>query len=106
MPRLLQHGIGDFADAVADKIHRRRSGKIEIALAIGVPDDKRPPRGRPLDTAYETSAATRRSEAASALQWDRTQWGLSSAAYGSVKMCGQPLFQAVDYPEIGEHPKV
>jgi len=35
---LFQHRVSDLAHAVANEIHRRRSGKVEIALPVDIPD--------------------------------------------------------------------
>ena len=37
LPRLFRHGSGDLPHAVSNKIHCGGAGKVEVALALGIP---------------------------------------------------------------------
>src|ERR1035437_8592603 len=37
LPSLPRHGIGNFAHAVANEVHSRRSREIEVAIAVAIP---------------------------------------------------------------------
>src|SRR5271156_6645958 len=38
LPRLLRHGIRNFADTMSNKVHRRRSREIQVAIAVAIPN--------------------------------------------------------------------
>src|ERR1700674_4364228 len=38
LPSLLRHSVGNFTNAVTNKIHRRRSREIHVAIAVAIPD--------------------------------------------------------------------
>src|ERR1700687_4798822 len=35
---LLRHSVGNFANAVTNKIHRRRSREVHVAIVVAIPD--------------------------------------------------------------------
>src|SRR5258706_4408821 len=38
LPSLFRHGVSNFANAMPNEVHRRRSREIQIALAIAIPN--------------------------------------------------------------------